>query len=134
MRTITATALALALVTATATAAAAPAAAATADRPGAEGLWRMDGYGTVLSLRGDTLQEYQTTSVSCLKGDNARRTGVGEYTDAYGTVQTVRPGPRRDRATLRPEPSVGHRTLRRIHELPADSTPRPPRARGAGGG
>ncbi|WP_344369257.1 S41 family peptidase [Streptomyces indiaensis] len=122
MRTITATALALALVTATATAAAAPAAAATADRPGAEGLWRMDGYGTVLSLRGDTLQEYQTTSVSCLKGDNARRTGVGEYTDAYGTVQTVRPGPRRDRATLRPEPSVGHRTLRRIHELPADCT------------
>ncbi|GHD31146.1 peptidase [Streptomyces violarus] len=127
MRNVTAAALTLAL----AAAAAAPAAAtSTSSKPSTDGLWRMDGYGTILSLDGGTLQEFQTTSVSCLKGGSARRTGAGEYTDAYGTVQTVRPGPGRDRATLRPEPSVGHRALRRIKELPADCTrptPKDPR-------
>ncbi|MGW7492750.1 hypothetical protein ACWGKA_00280 [Streptomyces luteogriseus] len=66
MRTITATTTAIALALA-----AAPATAATTGRPSTDGLWRMDGYGTVVSLDGDTLQEFQTTSVSCLKGDSA---------------------------------------------------------------
>jgi hypothetical protein len=117
MRTVTATALSLAL----AAAAAAPA-VATPGKPSTDGLWRMDGYGTVLSLDGDTFQEFQTTSVSCLKGDTARRTAPGTYATADGATLTVRPGPGRNRATLNADHSVGHRTLRRIKELPADCT------------
>ncbi|MFC9505079.1 S41 family peptidase [Streptomyces sp. NPDC057002] len=127
MRTATATALTLAL----AAAAAAPATAATAPaEQSTDGLWRMDGYGTVLSLDGDTLQEFQTTSVSCIEGDTARRTGPGAYTTDDGTVLTVRPGPGQDRATFGADSSVGHRALRRIKELPADCTrpaPKDPR-------
>ncbi|MFI6371730.1 S41 family peptidase [Streptomyces sp. NPDC050546] len=125
MRTVTATVLALAL----AAAGAAPVAAGSG-RPGIDGVWRMDGYGTVLSLDGDTLQEFQTTSVSCIEGEAARRTGTGAYTTDDGTVLTVRPGPGRDRATLGTDSSVGHRALRRIKELPADCTrpmPKDPR-------
>ncbi|WP_435850381.1 S41 family peptidase [Streptomyces massasporeus] len=91
----------------------------------------MDGYGTVLSLDGDTLQEFQTTSVSCLKGDSARRTGPGTYATADGATLTVRPRPGGNRATLGYDTSVGHRSLRRIQELPADCTrpaPKDPRA------
>jgi hypothetical protein len=120
MRTSTATAIALALAAAAATAA--PATAATTGKPGTDGLWRMDDYGTVLSLDGDTLQEFQTTSVSCLKGDSARRTDPGTYATADGTTLTVRPRPGRYRATLGYETSVGHRSLRRIQELPAGCT------------
>ncbi|MET9296432.1 S41 family peptidase [Streptomyces sp. NPDC003077] len=39
-----------------------------------DGVWRMDGYGTVLTINGRDLQEYQVTAVSCLKGTSARRT------------------------------------------------------------
>ncbi len=131
MRTaiVTATALTLAL----AAAATAPAtAASTHGKPGIDGLWRMDGYGTVLSLDGDTLQEFQTTSVSCLKGDSARRTGPGTYATPDGTTLTVRPGPGADRATLGYDTSVGHRSLRRIQKLPTDCTrPTPKDARTA---
>ncbi|MYS89483.1 MULTISPECIES: S41 family peptidase [Streptomyces] len=125
MRTVTATALTLTLAAAAATPAAANPHVSSTD-----GLWRMDGYGIVLSLDGDTFQEFQTTSVSCLKGDTARRTGPGTYTNAFGTVLTVRPGPNKNRASLGADSSVGHRTLRRIHALPADCTrptPKDPR-------
>ncbi|MFF7373913.1 S41 family peptidase [Streptomyces massasporeus] len=131
MRTTTAV-TAVALTLTLAAAATAPATAASASgNPGTDGLWRMDGYGTVLSLDGDTLQEFQTTSVSCLKGDSARRTGPGTYATADGTTLTVRPGPGADRATLGYDTSVGHRSLRRVQELPADCTrptPKDPRA------
>ncbi|WP_256864124.1 hypothetical protein [Streptomyces avermitilis] len=32
-------------------------------------MWRLDGYGTVLSVEDGRLREYQTTAVSCLRGD-----------------------------------------------------------------
>ncbi|CAI4168946.1 hypothetical protein CCOS2040_17005 [Streptomyces albidoflavus] len=117
MRMVTATAVALALV--------GPAApAATAHQPATDGIWRTDGYGTVLSIRNGTFQEYQTTAVSCLKGDSAQRTGPGTYTTPDGTVLTVRTRGSRDRASLRVDGSVGDRGLRRIPELP-DACTRP---------
>ncbi|MFJ4283682.1 S41 family peptidase [Streptomyces massasporeus] len=123
MRTATATATATVLTLALAAATASPAtAASTPGKPSTDGLWRVDGYGTVLSLDGDTLQEFQTTSISCLKGDRARRTGPGTYATSDGTTLTVRPGPGRSRATLGYETSVGHRSLRRIQKLPAGCT------------
>ncbi|MFG2128268.1 S41 family peptidase [Streptomyces sp. NPDC048751] len=111
----TAAAVALALAAGVAPNASASGSATT------DGLWRMDGYGTVLDLRGGTYQEYQTTAVSCLKGDSARRTGPGTYT-TDGVVLTVRPGPGPERASLAADASVGHRGLRRIAALPAACT------------
>ncbi|NEA46745.1 S41 family peptidase [Streptomyces sp. SID10815] len=111
MRIVTATAAVLALA-----GHAAP--AATAPQPTTDGIWRTDGYGTVLSIRNGTLQEYQTTAVSCLKGDSAQRTGPSTYTTPDGTVLTVRIQGGRDRGSMRADGSVGHRNLRRIPKLP----------------
>ncbi|MCZ0991422.1 S41 family peptidase [Streptomyces diastatochromogenes] len=116
MRIVTATVVALTL-----TAAAAPTAAAAA-RPGTDGVWRMDGYGTVVTLGGGVLQEYQTTSAGCVEGDTSRQTGPGTYTTTDGTVLTVRTVHDRDHAVLAADSSVGHRGLRRIGALPADCT------------
>ncbi|WP_327134789.1 S41 family peptidase [Streptomyces sp. NBC_01343] len=111
MRIVTATAVALALV-----ATAAP--AATAHQPATDGIWRTDGYGTVLSIRNGTLQEYQTTAVSCIASDAAQRTGPGAYTTPGGGVLTVRTRGDRDRASVRLDGDVGERNLRRMTELP----------------
>ncbi|AWT47369.1 MULTISPECIES: S41 family peptidase [Streptomyces] len=115
MRIVTATAAALALA-----GQAVP--AATAHHPTADGIWRMDGYGTVLSIRNGTFQEYQTTTVSCLKGDSAERSGPGTYTMPDGTVLTVRIQGGGDHGSLRVEGSVGDRNLHRIPELPEACT------------
>ncbi|MEV1021234.1 S41 family peptidase [Streptomyces sp. NPDC050264] len=87
---------------------------AVAARPGVEGLWRVNGYGTVLSVTDGRLQEYQTTKAGCVRGDSARRTAPGRYTSDEGAVYTVRP-----QGTLQFDGSPGHRELRRIAELPA---------------
>ncbi|MDQ0688642.1 hypothetical protein QFZ56_007605 [Streptomyces achromogenes] len=122
VRIATATA---ATATVTALALAGPAApAATAHQQGPDGIWRMDGYGTLLLIRNGIFQEYQTTAVSCLKGDSAQRTGPGTYTMPDGTVLTVRTPAGRDRGSLRVDGSVGDRNLRRIPELP-DACTRP---------
>ncbi|MFJ9669155.1 S41 family peptidase [Streptomyces sp. NPDC101219] len=116
----------MAIATATAMAALAGQAvpAAVVHQPVTEGIWRMDGYGTVLSIRNGTFQEYQTTAVSCLKGDSAQRTGPGTYTTSDGTVLSVRTQGGRDGGSLRAAGSVGDRNLRRIPELP-DACSRP---------
>ncbi|MFK0044344.1 S41 family peptidase [Streptomyces sp. NPDC090741] len=115
MRTVAATAVTLALA-----GGASP--AATAQQPTTDGIWRMDGYGTVLSIRNETFQAYQTTAVSCLKGETAQRTGPGTYTTPDGTVLTVRTQGGHDRASMRVDGSVGDRNLIRIAELPEACT------------
>ncbi|OIK02761.1 S41 family peptidase [Streptomyces monashensis] len=115
MRTLTATVAVLTLA-----AGAVPAAAAAASGPsGTDGVWRVDGYGTVLVAGGGVLQEYQTTSVSCLKGDTSRQTGPGTYLTTDGTALTVRTLHDRDHALFAADSSVGHRQLRRLPALPA---------------
>ncbi|WNI30660.1 S41 family peptidase [Streptomyces sp. ITFR-6] len=90
----------------------APAAAA---RPGsADGTWRVNGYGTVLRIADGRLQEYQTTSVSCLEGESAAQTGPGVFRAEDGTILSVRP----DVGSLELSGSVGRRELRRIGRLP----------------
>ncbi|WP_229925796.1 S41 family peptidase [Streptomyces longispororuber] len=84
-----------------------------------------------MSLHDGTLREYQTTSVSCLKGDTARRTGPGRYTTPDGTVLTVRTRQDKDHASMSADSSVGHRALRRVPALPAACArpaPKGPRA------
>ncbi|MBJ3808976.1 S41 family peptidase [Streptomyces flavofungini] len=96
--------------------------AAARAEPPTSGLWRTDGYGTVWSIRDGVLQGYETTAVSCLKGDVAKRTGPGEYTTEFGSVLTVRSVPGPGRATMSLDGSVGHRDLRRVGKLPATCT------------
>ncbi|MDT0454066.1 S41 family peptidase [Streptomyces hesseae] len=76
-----------------------------------DGVWRMDGYGTVLSVEdgGRRMREYETTGIGCLPGD------VTELTPTTATLEPTGPG----RARLGWAGSVGHRTLRRVAALPA---------------
>lgn len=129
MRITASAALALALtagVTQVASASAsstAPASPSAADAPpSTDGVWRMDGYGTVLTLRDGQLQEYQTTAVSCLKGFVAAQTSPGVYTTPDNAVLTVRTGHDRDRATVAIDGAAGHRKLKRMAALPEDCT------------
>ncbi|MBK3567340.1 S41 family peptidase [Streptomyces sp. MBT62] len=117
MRIATATATVIALTLA---AGIAVPAASAADRT-TDGLWRMDGYGTVVAVGHGRYQEYQTTAVSCLKGDTARQTGPGTYT-VDGDVVTVRSGKDGNHASVAVASSVGHRELVRISALPAACT------------
>ncbi|WP_371934706.1 S41 family peptidase [Streptomyces sp. KL118A] len=121
MRITVSAALALALAAGLTQAASASVSAADAP-PRTDGVWRMDGYGTVLALRDGKLQEYQTTAVSCLKGYDARQTSPGVYTTPANVVLTVRTGHDRDRATVAIDGASGHRNLKRIPELPDDCT------------
>ncbi|MGE7434146.1 S41 family peptidase [Kitasatospora sp. NPDC001175] len=90
----------------------------------ADGTWRMDGYGTVLTIAGDHLQTYQTTSISCLKGDDAQRShtapGSVTFTGPDATVLTVRVLPGQAGAALHVDGSPGDRMLHRVPSLPAD--------------
>lgn len=86
----------------------------------------MDGYGTVAAVGHGTYQEYQTTAVSCLKGDTARQTGPGTYT-VGGDVLTLRLDKDENHASVAAASSVGHGQLHRIRSLPTDCTRRTPK-------
>ncbi|MFD4629059.1 S41 family peptidase [Streptomyces sp. NPDC058284] len=83
-----------------------------------DGVWRVAGYGAVLTIEGGRLREYQTTRISCMKGDSAKRTGPGTYRGADKTVLTVRPTGS-SRMSLHVSGSAGDRQLRRVQALPA---------------
>ncbi|MGW4911206.1 S41 family peptidase [Streptomyces sp. NPDC004270] len=85
----------------------------------------MDGYGTVLAIDGRGVQEYQTTAVSCLKGDFTQATEQPGTYDAGGGVLTLRPAGDDAHARLSADYAVGHRLLRRIPALP-DACTAPP--------
>lgn len=93
-------------------AAAEPAAAArTADGP-LDGVWRTDGYGTVVRIAGSTVETYETTAISCLR----------EAPSDDGSVSTFTPGPGPGRARWHIDANVGDRTLIRLPGLPAACT------------
>ncbi|MEW2300701.1 S41 family peptidase [Streptomyces sp. NPDC006655] len=120
MRNVVGTA---ALLLALALAATAPAAPGTGTS--LDGVWRTDGYGTLLTVGARGMQEYQTTAVSCLKGDFSKaRAKQGTY-DSDGDVLTLRLTSDPGRALLGDDSTVGHRRLTRISALPAACT-RPP--------
>ncbi|MCX4982407.1 S41 family peptidase [Streptomyces sp. NBC_00572] len=79
-----------------------------------DGVWRVDGYGTVLSIADGHLREYQTTAISCVPGEEAVRTAPGTYRTEDGTLLTVRP-----QGTLHIAGSTGDRVLRRLAALPS---------------
>ncbi|MEU9116187.1 S41 family peptidase [Streptomyces sp. NPDC048483] len=96
-----------------------------------EGVWRTDGYGTLVAIKGRSLRTYETTALSCLPGSvTGTRAGAP---DAHGrsrfTVPDAAPvavspaGPARAGLTF--EDNAGRRTLHRIHGLPARCAERP---------
>ncbi|MFI6046221.1 S41 family peptidase [Nocardia sp. NPDC051321] len=90
---------------------------AAADFP--DGFWQVDDYGTALAVHDDTLETFQLTALSCMKGETAARSGKpGGYVTDGKDVLTLRPGDGPDRATLHIDGSPGDRTLRRLPALP----------------
>ncbi|MFB7636073.1 S41 family peptidase [Streptomyces sp. NPDC056149] len=122
-----AAALAAVTVLPACTAAAAPAHAAGTARtaaPSLDGVWRTDGYGTLVTLQGRTLKTYETTALSCLPGSlTGSRAGTPgpdgtvRFTVPDGAPLTVAPAGR-DEARLSSEDNAGHRTLHRVGALP----------------
>lgn len=96
-----------------------------------EGVWRMDGYGTLVTIDSRRLRTYETTAVSCLPGsadgvrtgppDAARRVEFAVPDAARVTVAPHSPGV----ARLSIQDNVGYRTLHRIAALPARCHRRP---------
>ncbi|WP_370371046.1 S41 family peptidase [Catenulispora sp. GP43] len=117
------------------TAAAATGAEAGAGRSPLDGVWRMDGYGTVLDVEGGTVASYETTAISCLPdftGDQVGASGPdGDTTFAVGTTQfTLRPERHARALAMTIQESVGTRHLTRLPTLPArcsQPTPTDPR-------
>ncbi|MGW7350033.1 S41 family peptidase [Streptomyces sp. NPDC054784] len=99
---------------------------------GLDGIWRTDGHGSLVSVAGDVLRRYQTTSVSCVAGETARRTARGPgwaaYTMADGRRLTVRSGSGPNTgpgtgARLSTDGSPGHQDMARVRGgLPAACT------------
>jgi hypothetical protein len=116
-------ALALAGSLGTATAAPSPAGPGSAERSGrsADGVWKVDGYGTAITIRDGVLRTWDTTSISCLPRMTARQQGApGPGGVRFGSPEgevTVRPHSA-GRASLQAHGSVGVRHLHRIAELP----------------
>jgi hypothetical protein len=88
-----------------------------------EGVWRMDGYGMVVTVGDGQLQAWDTTAISCVPSLSAAQDGVS---GPGGTVRFTADGlalnvqPRAGgRAALTVEGGVGTRGLRRIDALPA---------------
>ncbi|MDT3399962.1 S41 family peptidase [Streptomyces sp. B1866] len=120
--------------TAAAPAGAARSVAARADA--VDGVWRTDGYGTVLRVAGGHLELYQTTSVSCLPGGTGEAAGPADehgavrYDLSAGSV-VLRPGALPGRAVLHGDGAAGDARLLRVAELPAAclrAAPKGPRA------
>jgi len=98
-----------------------------------EGVYRTDGYGTAVVIRGHRLRTYETTAVSCapgsLRGEQHGGTGPGgrrTYAVPDSAPVTVTPDGA-GRARLRIADDAGSRTLRRTGRLPHRCGRRPAR-------
>ncbi|MGK5547996.1 S41 family peptidase [Streptomyces sp. URMC 127] len=86
-----------------------------------DGVWRMDGYGTVAVVEdgGRRLRTYETTAVSCLPGAlTASRTDPSGPFRQGGEPDVTVTARGRDTARLAFADNVGHRTLHRVPALP----------------
>ncbi|MGW1992763.1 S41 family peptidase [Embleya sp. NPDC001921] len=101
--------------------------------PTSDGVWRVDGYGMLVTIQDGTLRQYQTTSVGCLPGPSARRSGGerGEttYDSTDGMVVGVRPVRHTNQARLRFTHAPGYREMRRVGALPPTCTRSAPSGR-----
>jgi peptidase S41-like protein/tricorn protease-like protein len=129
---VTGAAVAALLVASAVPAAAAPAAATHGDDR-LDGIWRTDGYSTIVQISGGTMKTYDTTAISCIPGllsgtgsGKARADGTRTFTDDDGTVSTITPGWAAGHATWRIDANVNSRALTKLPALPATcSAPTP---------
>ncbi|WP_078893631.1 S41 family peptidase [Streptomyces sp. CT34] len=124
---------ALAALTATGCAPPAAAARAAGRAPSLDGVWRTDGYGTLVAVKGRTLRTYETTAVSCLPGSvtgtragGPDAHGASRFTVPDGAPLTVSPSGT-GRARLAFEDDAGSRILHRGGALPKRCGRRPSR-------
>ncbi|KOU38798.1 S41 family peptidase [Streptomyces sp. WM6378] len=89
-----------------------------------DGVWRMDGYGTVVTIASGKLTTYDTTRVSCLPGavaaEQVGSPGPGGATRyGEGSVGSMTLTPKgRGHAVLAPDDAAGVRHLKRLPALP----------------
>lgn len=80
-----------------------------------DGVWRMDGYGTIVAIDNGKASLYNTSSISCTPAGEYTQTG-DRFTADEEQAFTVRG--RRDRAVMHVEGNVGDKHLRRMAKLP----------------
>jgi peptidase S41-like protein/tricorn protease-like protein len=80
-----------------------------------DGVWQMDGYGTIVAIDNDKARLFSTTSISCTPAAEYKQTG-DRFTAKDEQAFTVRS--RRDRAVMHVEGNVGEKHLRRLANLP----------------
>lgn len=100
------------LATSVVAATAAPASAGTAGSR-LHGVWRTEGYSSIVRITGNTFELYDTTTISCIRDTTS---------DGDGSVSTFTPGPVPNRALWHIDGNVNARTLVRIPALPAACT------------
>lgn len=115
-----------ALLAASAVPAAAAPAGATHGDDRLDGIWRTDGYSTIVQISGGTMKTYDTTAVSCLPGllfsagsHEVRADGTRTFTDNDGTISTITLARAAGRATWRIDANVNSRALTKLPALPA---------------
>ncbi|MFF2809280.1 S41 family peptidase [Streptomyces sp. NPDC058000] len=121
----------IALPACAAPAAPAHAAGARAAAPSLDGVWRTDGYGTLVTIKGSALKTYETTAVSCLSGQvtGVRAGAPGadgslRFTVPDSAPLTVAPVGA-DGARMAFADKAGHHTLHRAGALPGRCGARP---------
>ncbi len=94
-------------------AAAGPASASAHAAARVDGVWRADGYGTIVQITNGVMKTYDMTAISCLPDSL-------DSNDGSASTVTLGPGP--DRATWRIDANVNSRALTRLPSLPAACT------------
>ncbi|WP_085953871.1 S41 family peptidase [Catenulispora acidiphila] len=108
--------LATSVVAATAVPASASGAGSSTDHR-LDGVWRTDGYSSVLRITGGTFELYDTTAISCIRDTTD---------DGDGSVSTFTPGADPNHALWHIDANVNARKLIRLPSLPpACTTPTP---------
>ncbi|MEZ0112621.1 hypothetical protein ABH920_006644 [Catenulispora sp. EB89] len=103
------------LATSVVAATAVPASATTSPSAGTNlnGVWRTDGYSTIVRITGGTYELYDTTAISCIRDTTS---------DGDGSVSTFTAGPGPDHARWHIDANVNYRDLTRLPSLPAACT------------
>jgi hypothetical protein len=92
-----------------------------------DGVWRSDGYASVLAISNGRASLYETTSISCAAGPVATQAGkaAGDGTVRFAAKDlafTARVEHHRTRLVLHMDGSAGDRHLRRLQGLPGSCT------------
>jgi hypothetical protein len=100
-------------------------AGATPQEPSLEGVWRSQGYGYVIEIRGGMLKALEVTTTTCVPGFTAQRDATvsagreATYKTEAGNVFFIRDGGSRDHKLMHNEGSASDVRIDRLPRLPA---------------